>query len=474
MRRSTRSKSAPSWCTAAPNKTSINQVESTSTDKPDAVMKSTSKSEALSSEVRFLEDKPLPTPPSRVHGLRHSTALYGHRTKSLVQKTEGYHFGIRFCAVTTAIVFLINCIVTVWAAMKYKIQGGLGTIQEGSCNQTKHLAMWLHLAINVLSTFLLGCSNYTMQCLSSPTRKDIDKSHLRGFWLDIGIPSIRNLTKIAKPRLLLWIMVATSSIPLHLMYNSAVFSTLCARQYSVFLVTDSFLTGAAFNVTWEQYSIFGTSEYSSQDFVPLSYQLENLRHMQSSLQRLDNVACKKAYSAGFISSRADVLLVSSKKNDTNSLLGFDPLLSPGFSPNNPGHRGGWTSAREPAQKMSGNAWTAYGLEIDYCLSQLVNEQCRLQYSVAILIIVIICNFVKMICMCLIALQQPSEPLVTLGDAIASFLDKPDSTTRGQCLAGNLRLERKENWHATASPWDSKKQVWFAAASQQRWYLCKIL
>ena len=43
-------------------------------------------------------------------------------------------------------------------------------------------------------------------------------------------------------------------------------------------------------------------------------------------------------------------------------------------------------------------------------------------------------------MSIIALSQDTEPLVTLDDAIASFLDLPDLTIQGNCIAGKARFE----------------------------------
>lgn len=102
--------------------------------------------------------------------------------------------------------------------------------------QQKNVGFWLHLIINILSTLLLGASNYSMQCLSSPTRSEIDKAHRQKLWLDIGVPSVRNLRRISASRIALWWLLAASSIPLHLLYNSAVFSSLYSREYKVFVV----------------------------------------------------------------------------------------------------------------------------------------------------------------------------------------------------------------------------------------------
>ena len=74
-------------------------------------------------------------------------------------------------------VLIINIVLTIWAVVSPGVQDGLATLQDGSCQRTKSLTTWTHLVINVLSTLLLGASHYSMQCLSSPTRSEIDKAH---------------------------------------------------------------------------------------------------------------------------------------------------------------------------------------------------------------------------------------------------------------------------------------------------------
>jgi hypothetical protein len=74
----------------------------------------------------------------------------------------------------------------------------------------------LHIAINIMGTLLLGASNYTMQCISSPTRGEIDKAHSKGRYLDIGLPSLRNLEGWRK-KILFWLLVG-STMPLHFLY----------------------------------------------------------------------------------------------------------------------------------------------------------------------------------------------------------------------------------------------------------------
>lgn len=129
----------------------------------------------------------------------------------------GWQTGVAGWALWVLIVVFINTGLTIWAVKKYGEDGGVGTVYAGSCTKTKKLSMWLHLGINALATVLLSGSNYTMQCLSAPTRGEVDKAHACNLWVDIGVSSIRNLRRISWGKLVLWWCLGLSSVPLHLM-----------------------------------------------------------------------------------------------------------------------------------------------------------------------------------------------------------------------------------------------------------------
>lgn len=119
-------------------------------------------------------------------------------------------------------------------------------------------------------------------------------------------------------------------------------------------------------------------------------------------------------------------------------------------------------------------WVSAGLNIEYCLSQLVDEHCKVQFGVVIMVIVVSCNFAKMIIMGCIAWKRPVEPLVTLGDAIASFLDEPDVMTRGNSLAGKERFWKNEGWREVIATWNPRPRRWFRGTSTRRFYSCNLL
>jgi len=246
-----------------------------------------------------LEGKWLQKPPEHLHRFRHDVASFCSRYRTAWRKINGYHFGVICCACISATILITNSIAIVWGSTEFGVEGGLGTIQDGSCTETNNVGFWIHLIFNVLSTLLLGASNYSMQCLSSPTRAEVDKAHRQNHWLYIGVPSLRNLRRISSSRIALWWLLAASSIPLHLFYNSAVFSSLYSREYNVYVVSSDFPATASFNFSgtgWDNTTID---------------QFQRIRTNTTLLQRLENRACLEAYVGPINSIRGDVLLVSS-------------------------------------------------------------------------------------------------------------------------------------------------------------------
>lgn len=126
---------------------------------------------------------------------------------------SGWRGGCLAAAFAAGLVFLVNIIFTIWAAVTSQSGIGIGSLYEGNCGTVHTADSWLHIAINAMGTCLLGASNYTMQCLSSPTRREIDDAHAVGQYRDIGLPSFRNLSGWKKK--LLFGLLVCSTVPLH-------------------------------------------------------------------------------------------------------------------------------------------------------------------------------------------------------------------------------------------------------------------
>lgn len=97
----------------------------------------------------------------------------------------GYEWrnGAFICFAVTIAILLLNLVLTVIAASRTRgpSHSFLGeSIFEGDCAKVKHWSTGFHLLINVLGTILLGASSYCMQCLSAPSRDDVNQLHARG------------------------------------------------------------------------------------------------------------------------------------------------------------------------------------------------------------------------------------------------------------------------------------------------------
>jgi hypothetical protein len=137
-------------------------------------------------------------------------------------KVTGWRYGAMVATASTSLVFLINLSVTIWVGVELskvvsRVHSTILTLHRGDCQDVERINTCVHFAINAVSAVLLSASNYCMQCLSAPTREEINKAHPRGKWLDIGVPSIRNLKAIGKRKLFFWWCLGLSSIPLHLL-----------------------------------------------------------------------------------------------------------------------------------------------------------------------------------------------------------------------------------------------------------------
>lgn len=148
-------------------------------------------------------------------------------------RLQGWKAGAVSSASVAAIALIMNITVVVWLSRHPNEDGTLVELFRGSCDRVESMHIWSHLLIvsqsgngrrieidkgqNAIGTLLLSGSNYCMQVLAAPTRSEIDHAHAQKRWLDIGVPSVRNIWRIAPHRAVMWWALGLSSIPLHLL-----------------------------------------------------------------------------------------------------------------------------------------------------------------------------------------------------------------------------------------------------------------
>lgn len=120
--------------------------------------------------------------------------------------------------------------------------------------------------------------------------------------------------------------------------------------------------------------------------------------------------------------------------------------------------------------------------ISHCLAQVAGDTCKVGISAMLLAIVVGCNAFKVMTLALTALGLRFRPIVTLGDAVASFLDRQEMLTEGFCMLTQAEARTWSNGSAL-TPGQSRKQperwkprAWrgFHAASGWRWFFCSLL
>ena len=416
----------------------------------------------------------------------------GIRLDAVRRKCNNYRFAIRCCLATLIAVFVTNVGLTIWAMSGFGARSQNANIYEGSCSTSKNIAFWLHLLINALSTLLVAASNFCMQCLSSPTREEIDRAHCRGTWLHIGVPSYTNLRKISFARCILWFMFAISSIPLHLLYNSAIFFSLGTRPYSALHM---------FEELPENFELNSTTNFNG-DLTAMSElwdTFENFKNNPQGWRRLNNSDCIETYTALTLSAYSDLILVAPGSNSTTPVIDWGFFESEascqldsaaGLCDMNswPCNRNACTmSSSDGSHGLSywnisqiASNWTLNHIPVEYCQAKVMPEKCTVQFSLTIMLVVIICNFVKVVSMSILIWRHSTQPLLTLGDAVSSFLQHPDFATEGSSAVGRSWFQDSHDWTRFPSNckgrrnWIGRQVFWFNAASISRWICSNAL
>jgi hypothetical protein len=275
-------------------------------------------------------------------------------------------------------------------------------------------------------------------------------------------------------------------------YNSAIFQTIGAYDVAAIVVSERFLTNGTWNTLWSE----NPEQFVFPNFTDIQTSIRLNPHGWSNLT---NLQCIQTYSASFITSAGSLLAVTTDTSyHNNTLLASTDEYSmvwPAGAKNHFTQRPSteeyyrpvqqnalctdWTS-KPPCnfQALGQNApWTIANHTIAYCLSENVPDSCDLEASVVVAWIVVACNLVKAVIITLLVLRLDHEPLITLGDAAASFLERPDATTARDCLL-EAPIPKAEQWpQKKAIPRRWKKRTsprWFVGASWRRWLLTILL
>ena len=248
------------------------------------------------------------------------------------------------------------------------------------------------------------------------------------------------------------------------------FVTLSVNNYYYTITTADFINGAPYNLT-DSTSVMDEF-YNYHD---------GIQKKAASWERLSNRECIQAYSNLFLTSRRNLVLVSSDRNETNSVLEWGSAeLDGGDLSNNwwicSTKQNGGNVICQPEDYISkADDWTVWGYPIDYCLSEPVQDICAVEFSMEIMLVVIVFNLIKIFAMTWVLLRYNAEEiLTTVGDSVVSFLTKDDETTRGMCLVGWRDIGHYWQYPGTGIVYHPLRRRWAVAVSRGKWCLFTLL
>jgi len=125
--------------------------------------------------------------------------------------------GIGLATASAILLLNLSLHVLIWSLTRAKSIYGTASVFTGDCKKSRRILVTITILINTLSTIPLAVCNNAAQYVSSSTRAEIDTAHRKGRWLHIGVHSFANLRGIAKKRTAVWLILVSSSIPLHLL-----------------------------------------------------------------------------------------------------------------------------------------------------------------------------------------------------------------------------------------------------------------
>jgi hypothetical protein len=189
---------------------------------------------------------------------------------------------------------------------------------------------------------------------------------------------------------------------------------------------------------------------------------ERLREVE--LERLENVDCIREYSLTFSERRRHLILVIAEKekptrHEPSRIIShranFGMNAYGGCQPD----RYDWLcyaalggdchwgeGCSKQARRIDPHNWKTFGgLKPEYCLSETVPQTCGLRFSSRLAWVVISFNILKLLILIVCCLPKGpldrEQPLLTIGDAISSFLRHNDQTTSYLCAMGASDLGR---------------------------------
>ncbi|GAP88890.1 hypothetical protein SAMD00023353_1700470 [Rosellinia necatrix] len=389
-----------------------------------------------------------------------------------------------------SVVITVGLLASLAVFSKLSDLGSSYIVFEGSCDSSSSISLGIQFAINAISTAILASSNFFMQVIVAPTRRDVDKAHGKRKSVEIGVLSLRNLSSIPRRRVALFLVLGLSSVPIHLFFNSLILESTTSTDALIVLAAETFLRGEQpFSspgiVVSQTTNLTADAERLE---VTLNAISESVQRNTSDWQRIDMDECRSRYNSSnepLVNYRHAVMVVTDPRQNSTSgwfnenghnivatantsvnsvwttayLLRGDPRFPNNtiIQPGGPGAQSNVSNALNHVLNLEGTSLVSSqvfldgkigSLEAEYCVSEKYSGDCKLELQLSILAIVCVICVLKLSVelTCMVA-SRHYRPFITPGDSICSFIIMPDETTAGLCAyeRGNFTSLRGKHW-----------------------------
>lgn len=255
----------------------------------------------------------------------------------------------------------------------------------------------------------------------------------------------------------------------------------------IFVANSSFASLTAADITTayhEQYT-----KAMDEDTL-ISWSSENVQNAvrllrnSETLERLSPEQCISAYATEFISKYNSVILVSPEFKGSDvpvEAVAVQTVAGPIWRTDVPYF---WICKYEADLYSHNNCtnsklsdirarddWVVGGHKVDHCLAEKTAEKCTLEYNMPLAIVVMVANLAKAIPIFLVAFLLEDDPLLTVGDAVSSFLRSPDDARVVSCLLARPMLSSKRWRNISADKpraYIAKPNRRWSSLSRTRW------
>ncbi|KAI1487521.1 hypothetical protein F5X96DRAFT_672587 [Biscogniauxia mediterranea] len=171
-----------------------------------------------------------------MNGRSNSSARTGLR-----RHFTGWRGGVVFNTLLAFIILVVGIICLILVITRTKLISGESAIYSGNCTTANNINIGIHVVINVLTIAILSGANHVFQVLSSPTKQEVSAAHENKWWLDIGVPSLRNLIHISGFRVALGVVVLLIAVVTQVIYNAIIYTSRDAQQTCNVIVSGTIL-----------------------------------------------------------------------------------------------------------------------------------------------------------------------------------------------------------------------------------------